>query len=160
MKPTPTVWKYRLNAPFIWKPSIQPNFQNWQTNMVFFTDEKDRLRLSIGIDGTITVEEDYAWDGCSPKWRVGSYLPGVPDGAPNPDTGYPYTYFGSLIHDALLQWEDDPHMPYTREEIDLIFLERLMLDKFSDADTYYKFVRMYSRWVGFKRGVQSLRICL
>lgn len=156
MKPTPTVWKYRLRDPLIWQTSIKPDFKNWQTDTVFFTDEKDRLRLSINIDGTICVEADYAWDGCSPKWQIGWLIVGIPDGAPNPVTGYPYTYFGSLIHDALLQWEDDPHMPFTREQIDAIFHERLVAEGFPAARLYYRAVRLYSRWVGFKCKFQRI----
>ena len=160
MKPTPNVWKYRLRQPFIYQTRIKPDFRQWQCTEVFFTDDKNRLRLTIGIDGTITIEADYAWDGCSPKWQIGWLQFGVPDGAPTPDTGYPYTYYASLLHDALLQWVGDPRMPFTREQIDLIFREKLTEDKFPATDIYYGAVRLYSRWMGFKRGVFGLRIGL
>lgn len=160
MKPAPTVWKYRLPDPLVWQTRIAPNFENLQSDLVFFTDEQGRLWLSIGLDGTITVEAGYAWDGCSPKWKWGWLLFGTPDGAPNPATAYPYTYFASCLHDAMLQWEDDTHMPYSRAEIDRIFLERLLVEGFPAAWLYYRAVRFYSRWVGFWRKVPSLRISL
>lgn len=158
MKPTPTVWEFRLRDALVHRASILPDFRNWQTDTVFFTDEKDRLRMSIQIDGTITIEPGYAWDGCSPKWRLGPYLWGTPDGAPNPDTGYPYTYFASCIHDALCQWEDDKNMPYTREQIDQIFLARMQADSFPLALVYYRAVRIYSRLTGFWRSLPRIAL--
>lgn len=151
MKPTPTVWEYRLRDVLVHRTLIPADFKHWQPNIVFFADEKGRLRMSIQPDGTITIEPGYAWDGCSPKWRVGPYLLGTPNGAPNLNTGYPYTYFASCIHDALCQWEDDPNMPFTRQQIDKIFLERMQADGFTLAMLYYYAVRLYSRFNGFWR---------
>ena len=146
-----TIWKYRLRDGLSWKAGIAPNFKQLPYDTVFFTDDHDRLWLSIGIDGTISIEPRYAWDGCSPKWQLGWLQFGTPDGAPNPVTGYPYTYAASCLHDALLQWEDDPRMPYSRQQIDRIFYERLIMDGFPAATLYYKAVRFYSRWLDVKR---------
>lgn len=145
------VWTYRLRDPLVWKTGIAPNFGQWQYDTVFFTDDRDKLWLSIGIDGTITIESGYAWDGCSPKWQLGWLQFGTPDGAPNPATGYPYTYAASCIHDALCQFADAPYMPYTREQIDQIFRERLVAEGFPAARLYYRAVRLYSRWLELKR---------
>lgn len=160
MKLKPKVWKYRLSEPYIFQASVLPDFRNWQTDTVFFTDDNDRLWLSIQIDGTITIEAAYCWDGCSPKWQLGGFIFGTPDGATNPQTGYPYTYDGSLPHDALLQWEQHPNMPYSRAEIDRIFHDQLVAAGFPAARLYYRAVRLYSRWVGLWRKIPSLRISL
>ena len=155
-----SIWKYRLRDPLVWKTGIAPNFGQWQYDTVFFTDDSDRLWLSVGSDGTITIESGYAWDGCSPKWQLGWLQFGAQDGAPNPVTGYPYTYAASCLHDALLQWETDPKMPYTREQIDAIFHERLEHEGFPAARLYYRAVSLYSRWIGLWRGFSGLRMGL
>jgi hypothetical protein len=160
MKQKPNVWKYRLRDAFSWRTSIAPNFRQWQYDTVFFTDAHDRLWLTIGADGTISIEPEYTWDGCSPKFKWGWLLFGTPDGAPNPVTGYPYTYYASLIHDALLQWEDDPRMPYSRDQIDVIFREKLRADGFPAAQWYYHAVRLFTRWKGFWRWLDQLRMGL
>jgi hypothetical protein len=80
---------------------------------------------------------------------------GTPDGAPNPKTGYPYTYFASCLHDALLQFLDDPRMPYTRAQIDAIFYECLVRDEFPAAWLYYRAVRLYSGWRGFVQKIKD-----
>ena len=162
MKQKPNVWKYRLRDALAWRTSIAPNFRQWQYDTVFFTDDLGRLWLTIGIDGTISIEPEYTWDGCSPKFKWGWLLFGTPDGAPDPVTGYPYTYYASLIHDALLQWVDDPKMPYTREQIDVIFRERLREDRFPAAEMYYTAVRLNTRIRGWIKGLKDfpLRIGL
>ena len=151
MKKKSSLWKFRLRDALIYKTGIDPRFDQSQYDTVFFADYRGKLWLSIGIDGTITVEPGYAWDGCSPKWQIGWLQFGTPDGAPNPKTGYPYTYYASCLHDALLQWADEAKMPYTREQIDLIFYEKLRLDAFPAADLYYNAVSLYTRLIGLWR---------
>jgi hypothetical protein len=145
------IWKYRLAQPATYKARQPPDFSFSQYNAEFFADSAGRLWLSIDDKGTITIEGGYAWDGCSPKWSVFGHIIGTPDGAPNPLTGFPRTYFASLVHDALCQFADDPAMPFTRAQIDRIFYDILLEDGWSAAWLYYAGVRVYSRWEQFWR---------
>ena len=62
-----------------------------------FCGDKSKLRLRIATDGTITVKEGYAWDGCSPKLNVlDLFWVGTPDGAINENK--PVTYYASLLN--------------------------------------------------------------
>lgn len=56
-------------------------------------------------DGWMRVNAGYAWDGCSPAWRVpGTRLwLGAPDGPLGLD-GRPAAWRASLFHDALCQF--------------------------------------------------------
>lgn len=151
----PDIWKYRLTEPLVHNSKILPEFGCLAQTEIHFADQDERLWLTIGIDGSIAIEPGYAWDGCSPTWKLfGWLLVGTPDGATDPVNGYPYTYAASCIHDALYQFLDDPKMPYTREQIDLIFRERLLQDQFPAAEWYYQavhwFGRMYQKWQAFK----------
>lgn len=52
-------------------------------------------------DGWLTIKAGYAWDGCSPTWRIGGVWLGTPDG--RRVNGKPKSYYASLVHDALCQ---------------------------------------------------------
>lgn len=136
------VWKYRLSHDITDQGLVWLN--KYLTEPVVFRDDQGIIRLIINPDGSIIVKKDYAWDGCSPKFKLfGWLLVGTPDGAPNPSTGYPYTYFASCIHDALCQFEDHPDMPFSRSQIDYIFYQRLVRDEFPAALLYYKALRIF-----------------
>jgi hypothetical protein len=153
------IWKYRLPQAVTYQARHTPDFAFNMDSMAFFTDGAGRLWLSIDVNGKITIEAGYAWDGCSPKFCVLGRMIGTPDGAPSPLTGLPRTYFASLVHDALLQWVHDPAMPFTRLQIDRIFRDILEEDGWSAAWLYYAGVRVYSRWEQFWR-VVPLRVGL
>ena len=87
-----SVYLYVLRQPFSYKSQLLSGvtFHNkWVT---------------ITPDGTITISAGYAWDGCSPKWKVGRFAVGVPDG-PIQSDGYPQTAWASLVHDAVCQFK-------------------------------------------------------
>lgn len=153
------VWKFRLEKPVTYTAKQKPDFGNRPYNAEFFTDTSDRLWLSIDDEGVITIEQGYAWDGCSPKWSLFGRIIGTPDGSPSPLTGFPRTYFASLVHDALCQFADDPAMPFTRAQIDQIFYDILQEDGWPAARLYYTAVRAYSRWESFWQEF-SLRMAL
>lgn len=105
-----------------------------------FRDECHKLWLEIKKDGTITVKEGYAWDGCSPKFNIlDLFWVGTPDGAL--DEGKPITYYASLVHDALGQFREEKEMPFDRKQRDLIFAE--MLEGFTFQRLYYMAVRIF-----------------
>ena len=107
--------------------------------------------LEISISGQIRVkanENGYAWDGCTPKWSVFNlFILGVPDGHVDYRTMEPYTYFASLVHDALYQYLDS--VPVSKDRIDLLFLK--MLGDFKLRKVYYFFVKHF----GGRRVTQS-----
>ena len=111
--------------------------------------------LMLNDKGVIVVNKQYSWDGCSPKLKVFGKIVGVPDG-PEGFLSRPETWRGSLFHDALCQFQKHPDMPFSREEIDLIFLKLLELDGFERAQLYYRAVRLfgatYTKLTGWASG--------
>jgi hypothetical protein len=101
--------------------------------------------LTILPDGKLIITKGYAWDGCTPKWNIlDLFILGTPDGIINYKTGLPKTYYASLVHDALYQYKH--YLPFTRKQIDKLFLEMLQAEKFVWAWPYYFFVRTFG-WV-------------
>lgn len=139
-----SIWKFRLAQNIVHSGLASKALTKRLKATVHFRDEQGNLWLTISTAGEIMVIRDYAWDGCSPKFKLfGWLLLGTPDGAPNLETGYPFTYFASCIHDALCQFECHPDMPYSRAQIDTIFYERLVADGFPAARLYYWAVRLF-----------------
>ena len=99
--------------------------------------------LEIGDGGQITVkanESGYAWDGCTPKWSLlNLVIIGTPDGHIDYRTMQPFTYYASLVHDALYQYLDT--VPISKEKIDLLFLK--MLGDFKLRHIYYWVVKHF-----------------
>ena len=130
-------WLFQLEKDYSFKSeevSIQPNED------LEFRDECHSLWLEIKEDGTITVKEGYAWDGCSPKFNIlDLFWVGTPDGAI--DEGKPITYYASLVHDALGQFRKEEEMPFNRKQRDFIFAE--MLEGFTFQKLYYMAVRIF-----------------
>lgn len=87
--------------------------------------------------------KDYAWDGCSPKIKVGSNVIGIWDGFTHSKMLKPKTYFASLAHDLLYQLL--PKHNLTRKEADLIFYELLKEADFELPNFYYGAVRLFGR---------------
>jgi len=99
--------------------------------------------LEISKSGQIKVkanEYGYAWDGCTPKWSfLNLIIIGTPDGHIDYRTMKPYTYYASLVHDALYQYLDT--VPISKNKIDLLFLE--MLGDFKLRYIYYFAVKYF-----------------
>ncbi len=97
--------------------------------------------LEITTSGQITVkanQDGYSWDGCTPKRSVlNLFIVGVPDGHIDYRTMMPYTYYASLVHDALYQYLNS--VPVSKDKIDLLFLE--MLGDFKLRKLYHFFVK-------------------
>lgn len=110
--------------------------------------ENEWLRLDP--DGTITVKgtnrRGYAWDGCSPKAKIGDIYFGTSEAVLNDDTRQPKTYYASMIHDVFYQFNKDVKSFVSRKEVDWEFYNILKRDGFRFAKAYYYGVRAFG-WI-------------
>lgn len=77
-----------------------------------FYDARGILRVRMR-GSEWTVKAGYAWDGCSPKFKIFGMWVGTPD--------FGYSRLASLIHDTGYQFLDVPCFPLKRHECDEIF---------------------------------------
>jgi hypothetical protein len=103
--------------------------------------------FKLSPDGMILVKgankRGYAWDGCSPKMKIGDVYFGTSEGVLNYDTRQSKTYYASLIHDVFYQFNKDVRSFVRRSEIDKEFYLILKRDGFKYAKLYYWFVRAF-----------------
>ncbi len=102
---------------------------------ILFKDKQDRIWMTI-TDKKIIISKNYAWDGCTPKKWWGVWW-GTPD--------FRETIIASLVHDALIQFNNCDHFPFTRDEIDHIFKNILSHGNFTFTPIYYAGVRVGSK---------------
>ncbi|MET4696716.1 hypothetical protein [Endozoicomonas lisbonensis] len=140
-KPNPQPRKTQRTGNFPYRFKITTDYtceSGWQLPEAF-----DSKWLSISTTGRVTVKANdngYAWDGCTPKKSVlNLWIIGVPDGHINHRTMKPYTYYASLVHDALYQYLDT--VPVSKKNIDRLFLS--MLGDFKLRFVYYGAVRLF-----------------
>lgn len=122
---------------------------------IFKTDREYWFSINKGVeldepflkikDGWLIIPKGYSWDGCTPKFRVGKFIIGTPDGSIGWD-GKPRCFAASMVHDALYQYKSTS--PLTRKEADLLFYNLLVSRKFKMAKTYYRAVRIFGRFLG------------
>lgn len=101
-----------------------------------FRDQTGTPRLEVqGRD--YFIAKGYSWNGCSPRplGSFGIWWLGTPD--------FSSTITASLFHDAGYQFLDAPNFPYTREQIDLMFLRVMQKHGFPLARVYYAAVRTF-----------------
>jgi len=92
-----------------------------------FFDKDSRIAV---LDGDkLTIMAGYAFDGCSPAFRIGGYW----FGTPTP----PATVAAALVHDCLRQFMGVKCAPFTRKDTDDIFYDILKAHKFPLADEYH-----------------------
>nr|VFJ89687.1 MAG: hypothetical protein BECKLFY1418A_GA0070994_100848 [Candidatus Kentron sp. LFY] len=136
--PIPRKFIRKGNFPYKFKiKEDYPYESGWKLEKPFVSEW-----LEISTSGRITIkaseEKPYCWDGCSPKRSMlNLFIFGTPDGHVDHRTMKPYTYYASLVHDALYQYLDC--VPVTKEKIDLLFLE--MLGDFKLRRVYHFFVK-------------------
>jgi len=112
-----------------------------------FKDKKGNLWLTITKSGQLKIKKDYSWDGCSIKINIFDlFWIGTPDGLIDTKTGKPITYYASMVHDSLYQFKHNLNNPFTRKEIDIIFLDILKEAKFKLRYIYYAIVRLVG-WI-------------
>lgn len=131
------IYAFTLEQPY------QRNFEELiNLDNLVFKDDRQREWFSIKRDGTLTVNKDYSWDGCSPKFRIGPVLMGVWDG-PIQDSGRPLLWEASLVHDALCQYNKKYKVPFSRKMIDELFLKLMLEVQWEQANLYYKAVSLH-----------------
>jgi len=101
-------------------------------------------------NGIVTVKgtryKGYAWDGCSPKFKIKDVYIGTLEAVLNFDTGQSKTYYASLIHDVFYQFSKEVRLFIERKEVDREFYLILKRDGFWFAKLYYLAVRALG-WV-------------
>lgn len=98
-----------------------------------FRDEKGKVWLILDRF-VIRVKQGYAWDGCSPKWKIGKRFIGTPD--------FSGTEEASCVHDALYQFLFLG--VYERKTADRVFFELLQRKaKKWIANTYFGCVSVF-----------------
>lgn len=127
---------------FPYKFIISEDYHYGQTGWVLPVPFESKW-LEVSKKGCIIVKANdtgYAWDGCTPKWSfLDLGIIGAPDGHIDYRTGKPYTYYASLVHDALYQYLDS--VPVKKALIDKLFLK--MLGDFRLRNLYYYCVRHF-----------------
>jgi hypothetical protein len=117
--------------------------------------------FKLDKDGTVTIkgthDRGYAWDGCTPKFKIKDMCIGTPEGVLNPDTGKSKTYHASLIHDVLYQFSPDIRSFVKRSEVDQEFYNILKKNKFESAKLYYLGVRL-GGWPSWYRKLSWITI--
>jgi hypothetical protein len=133
-------WLFKLTHDYSWDAS---DFIDPQVEFV-------NPWLSIR-DSVITVSEDYAWNGCSPKLSIFDlWVLGGPDGRLR--HGLPITYHASLVHDALTQFRTT--LPITHQQATAIFDAMLKESGFACRKLYVLLVKLFAP-LDFKGNVDS-----
>lgn len=102
--------------------------------------------FKLDKEGIVMVKgthyKGYAWDGCSPKFKIKDVYIGTLEAVLNFDTGQSKTYYASLIHDVFYQFSKNVSPFIKRKEIDSEFYAILIKDGFRFAKLYYLAVRL------------------
>lgn len=124
----------------------------YQSSLTDSEFENEWFKLSP--DGMVIVKgthrQGYAWDGCSPKFKIKDIYIGVPEAVLNFGTGQSKTYYASLVHDVFYQFSKEVSSFIKRKEVDREFHAILKRDNFRFASLYYFFVRILG-WIWWYR---------
>jgi hypothetical protein len=142
------------NFPYVFTEMSDFRYRtNWKLEKPFISDW-----LEISLDGMVTVKANvagYSWDGCTPKLDILNLVViGVPDGHKDYRTQKPYTYYASMVHDALYQYLDS--IPISKNQVDLLFLK--MLGDFKLRQFYYFAVKFFGARNVKQNGLPSDRV--
>lgn len=113
--------------------------------------------LVLDEDIAVPLGEDQSWDSadqdhffidngvwCVSQGTIWDGATAVPDGSEHPDKpGYPALWLASLIHDLGYMYMDREDFPYTRREIDDLFIQLMKQVDFPFALIYYIGVRWF-----------------
>jgi hypothetical protein len=114
----------------------------------------DNEWFKLEADGMVTIKgsnkKGYAWDGCSPKFKIWDIYFGTWEAVLNPETGQSKTYYASLVQDVLYQFNRQIKDPINRKDVDREFYKILKDNQFRLAKAYYIAVRLFG-WVDWGR---------
>ena len=114
----------------------------------------DNEWFNLAADGMVTIKGShrtgYAWDGCSPKFKIKDVYFGTPEGVLNQTTGVSKTHDASLVHDVFYQFSRDVKGLVARKDVDQEFYKILQANQFRLAKLYYVAVRWFG-WVYWGR---------
>ena len=117
----------------------------YQSSILGREYENEWFKLSK--DGIIVIKgtnyKGYAWDGCSPKFKIKDIYFGTGEAVLNYDTGQSKTYYASLIHDVFYQFAKAVRSFIKRKEVDQEFYKILKRDGMRFAGLYYIGVRLF-----------------
>lgn len=116
-----TEWRFRLDQ------DMSLKFEGRDFGYHSFKDPKNKEWLVLN-NNVSTVRKGYAWDGCSPKFRLFGKWQGTPD--------YIGTRLGSLFHDATCQFIHCQCHPLTKHQCDELFGEIMKSEGFPLWQTY------------------------
>ncbi len=106
----------------------------WSGRHDFYAGGELRARLR---DDVLTVAAEYAFDGCSPAFRImGKWI-----GTPTPKNAIA----AALVHDVLRQFLSLECVPYSRRDTDAAFYNVLRDSGFWGRDVYHGAV---NSWIG------------
>ena len=128
-------WRYRLDKNYTWDSPLRVSED------LVFRDDKNKVRLIIETNGTLTVMQGYTWNGCSPKICLLDLCLGTPDGVVYEKTGRQKTYYASLVHDVLYQFLRKG-TPIKRSQADKCFLLLMGKSEFLWRHVYWIMVRL------------------
>lgn len=127
-------WKFTISQPNEYALNRWGSFENQVLKHHPTGKELGRIHSN-----TLVVWAGYRTDCCSPKFKLGDFEFGTPDGRVLPSTGYPITLRAALIHDILYATTND----IPRKQVDIIFRDILLEDGFDLAYPYYWAVRLF-----------------
>jgi len=145
--------KFRKNS--LYHSIIRDSFESKQPSLQGFSYEGGWI--SIKDDGCFIHKADrqdndakgepysgFAWDGCTPKLKLGPLMFGTWDGHFDDERFMPQAIRAAKFHDALYQeLAYLSHVGFTRRHADLLFREMLSKANFVYADLYYFGVRSF-----------------
>ena len=106
--------------------------------------------FKLSKDGAMIVRgtyyKGYAWDGCSPKFKIKDWYFGTWEAILNFDTGQSKTYYASLIHDVFYKFAKYIRSFVKRKEANREFYNILKRDGMRCAKVYYLGVRLFG-WI-------------
>lgn len=120
-------WRFRLTADFVINLGC-----GWIVTHEFYDRGKQIGRL---IGDELTIFEGYAWDGCSPAWRVFGVWIGTPTPLP--------ALIPSLVHDMLYQFMSVSCVPWDKRQADEIFWNLMVEKNFPLKGTYHGAVAIF-----------------
>jgi len=134
--------------------------ENYSHNSLIKGRSFENEWFKLETDGTVVVKgsnhKGYAWDGCSPKFKVKDIYFGTPEGVLNFDTGKSKTYHASLVHDVFYQFSPDIKSFISRKEADNELYFILKQNNFRFAGLYYFFVRALG-WIYWGKCLKAIR---